>query len=111
MSYYILLLSGANSRIMIRKYDRGNYADLRRNLGQWYADLALTNSVGTGNIRPMKLTARLLRLLKFQKTDSRPFERLSKELARDHPRRSFRRSCPAALAGRCGGQVAGLYPL
>lgn len=66
---------------MIRKYDRGNYADLRRNLGQWYADLALTNSVGTGNIRPMKLTARLLRLLKFQKTDSRPFERLSKELA------------------------------
>ena len=81
MSYYILLLSGANSRIMIRKYDRGNYADLRRNLGQWYADLALTNSVGTGNIRPMKLTARLLRLLKFQKTDSRPFERLSKELA------------------------------
>lgn len=81
VSYYILLLSGANSRIMIRKYDRGNYADLRRNLGQWYADLALTNSVGTGNIRPMKLTARLLRLLKFQKTDSRPFERLSKELA------------------------------
>lgn len=81
VSYYILLLSGANSRIMIRKYDRGNYADLRRNLGQWYADLALTNSVGTGNIRPMKLTARLLRLLKFQKTDSHPFERLSKELA------------------------------
>lgn len=81
VSYYILLLSGANSRIMIRKYDRGNYADLRRNLGQWYADLTLTNSVGTGNIRPMKLTARLLRLLKFQKTDSRPFERLSKELA------------------------------
>lgn len=81
VSYYILLLSGANSRIMIRKYDRGNYADLRRNLGQWYTDLALTNSVGTGNIRPMKLTARLLRLLKFQKTDSRPFERLSKELA------------------------------
>ena len=81
VSYYILLLSGANSRIMIRKYDRGNYADLRRNLGQWSADLALTHSVGTGNIRPMKLTARLLRLLKFQKTDSHPFERLSKELA------------------------------
>ena len=29
----------------------------------------------------MKLSARLLRLLKFQKSDSRPFERLSKELA------------------------------
>lgn len=81
VSYYILLLSGANGRVMIRKYDRGNYAELRRNLEQWYADLALTNLSGTGNIRPVKLTARLLRLLKFQKMDSRPFERLSKELA------------------------------
>ncbi len=80
-SYYILLLSGANSRVMIRKYERGNYADLRRSLDRWYADLALTNQNGTGNIAPVKLTARLLRLLKFQKTDSRPFDRLSKELA------------------------------
>ena len=80
-SYYILLLTGVNSRIMIRRYDRGSYADLRRNLNQWYADLALTNQSGTGNIRPVKLTARLLRLLKHQKNDSRPFDRLSKELA------------------------------
>ena len=77
VSYYILLLSGANSRVMIRRYDRGSYPDLRRNLGQWYADLTLTNQGGTGNIRPVKLAARLLRLLKFQKTDSRPFERLA----------------------------------
>ena len=81
VSYYILLLSGANSRVMIRKYERGNYADLRHSLDQWYADLALTNQSGTANIQPVKLTARLLRLLKFQKNDSRPFERLSKELA------------------------------
>lgn len=81
VSYYILLLSGANSRIMIRKYDRGNYADLRRSLERWYSDLALTNPGGTGKIRPKMLTARLLRLLKFQTTDKRPFERLSKELA------------------------------
>ena len=81
ISYYILLLSGANRRVMIRRYDRGSYVDLRRNLSQWYDDLTLTNQGGTGNIRPVKLAARLLRLLKFQKTDSRPFERLSKELA------------------------------
>lgn len=80
-SYYILLLSGANSRIMIRRYDRGNYGDLRRNLAQWYADLALTNQSGSGDIASVKLTARLLRLLKFQKADSRPFDRLAKELA------------------------------
>lgn len=81
VSYYILLLTGANSRIMIRRYDRGSYADLRRNLDQWYRDLLLTDQRGTGSIRPVKLIARLLRLLKFQKSDSRPFERLSKELA------------------------------
>ena len=81
VSYYILLLSAVNGRVMIRRYDRGSYPDLRRNLAQWYDDLALTNQGGTGTIRPVKLSARLLRLLKFQKTDSRPFERLSKELA------------------------------
>lgn len=96
VSYYILLLSGANSRVMIRRYDRGSYPDLRRNLGQWYADLALTNQGGTGNIRPVKLAARLLRLLKFQKTDSRPFERLSKELAGITPA-----VVQAILSGRC----------
>ena len=80
-SYFILMLSGANSRIMIRRYERGSYADLRRNLQQWYADLALTNQGGTGSVKPVKLTARLIRLLKYQKTDSRPFDRLSKELA------------------------------
>lgn len=80
-SYYILLLSGANSRVMIRKYERGSYADLRRNLRQWNDDLALTNQSGTGNIAPVKLAARLIRLLKFQKSDNRPFDRLSKELA------------------------------
>ena len=81
VSYYILLLSAVNGRVMIRRYDRGSYPDLRRNLAQWYDDLALTNQGGTGTIRPVKLSARLLRLLKFQKSDSRPFERLSKELA------------------------------
>lgn len=55
-SYYILLLSGVNSRVMIRRFERGSYADLRRNLRQWYDDLALTNQSGTGNIKPMKLT-------------------------------------------------------
>lgn len=80
-SYYILLLSGVQGRAMIRKYERGNYAELRQNLQQWYTDLSLTNQLGTGTIKPVKLTARLLRLLKFQKSDSRPFERLSKELS------------------------------
>ena len=75
------MLSGVNSRIMIRRYDRGNYADLRRNINQWYTDLALTNYSGTGNIKQVKLAARLIHLLKFLKSDSRPLERMPKELS------------------------------
>lgn len=89
MSYYILLLSGVGGRIMIRKYVQGNYADLRRNLAQWYADLALTNWSGTGNIKPAKLFARWLKLLTYQKDNDadstkknkKLWERLTKELA------------------------------
>lgn len=80
-SYYILLLSGVNGRVMIRRYDRGNYADLRKCLDLWKSDLALTNSSGTASIRSCKLTARLIKLLSLQKADRKPFERLGKELA------------------------------
>lgn len=80
-SYYILLLSGVNGRVMIRKYERGSYADLRRNLELWYSDLALTNQSGTGNIGKMKLTMRMIHLLKPQKNDKNIFDRLSKELS------------------------------
>lgn len=80
-SYYILLLSGVGGRIMIRRYDRGNYADLRKNIACWYDDLSLTNRYGNEILGPRKLTARLMHLLKYQKIDNRPFERLSKELA------------------------------
>lgn len=89
MSYYILLLSGVGGRIMIRRYIQGNYADLRRNLAQWYDDLALTNWSGTGNIKPAKLFARWLKLLTYQKDNDadstkknkKLWERLTKELA------------------------------
>lgn len=81
VSYYILLLSGVGGRIMIRRYERGNYRDLREKLQQWYDDLELTNAGGTGTLGPCKLTGRLMRLLKYQKADRKPFERLGKELA------------------------------
>lgn len=80
-SYYILLLSGVNGRVMIRKYERGCYADLRRSLKLWYSDLALTNQSGTGNIGGKKLTMRMKHLMKPQKNDKNISDRLSKELS------------------------------
>lgn len=80
VSYFILLLTGVNGRIMIRRYERGTYRDLQAKLKQWHEDLELVNPYGR-MIKSSKLTSRLLRLLKYQKVDNRVFERLNKELS------------------------------
>ncbi|MGN0979170.1 MAG: type I-C CRISPR-associated protein Cas8c/Csd1 [Candidatus Avoscillospira sp.] len=79
--YHILLLSGVNGRIMIRRYEHGHYDELQKHLQKWNEDLSMCDALGTGCLRPRKLTARLIRLLKRQKMDTNPFERLQKELA------------------------------
>ena len=80
-TYHILLLSGVGGRVMIRRYERGRYGELRKALAQWNEDLRLINPSGTQVLPGCKLTARLLRLLKYQRTDKKPFERLGKELS------------------------------
>lgn len=80
-SYFILMLTGVSGRIMIRRFQRGRYIELKEKLDDWRRDLSLVNGAGTDELRSCKLTARLLKLLKYQKNDSRPFERLTKELS------------------------------
>lgn len=79
--YHILLLTGVGGRVMIRRYERGSYQELQERLRLWQEDIALTNPSGTGLIRPHKLVAMLIRLMKRQKSDSRVMDRLGKELA------------------------------
>lgn len=79
--YHILLLSGANGRVMVRHYESGSYETLQKNLAQWEKDLELVDDWGTQLLRPRKMSARLSCLMKVQKADSRPFERMKKELA------------------------------
>ena len=79
--YHILLLTGAGGRVMVRRYERGHYRQLKANLDQWSRDLSLTNAFGSGPIAGCKLKARLYRLLSYQKADKKPWERLNKELA------------------------------
>ena len=79
--YYILLLSGVNGRVMVRSYQQGNYSELTQALQQWERDLALTNSAGTGLMKPAKLRARLIRLMPRQNSDKNVFERMAKELS------------------------------
>lgn len=79
--YHIMLVSGANGRVMVRRYEQGNYADLQKHLRQWNDDLALCDNLGTGILLPRKLTVRLIALLTRHKNDSKVLERLKKELS------------------------------
>lgn len=79
--YFILLLSGVGGRVMIRRYQRGRYEDLQKNIALWQQDIALPNDSGTGLIKPRKLTAMLIRLLTRQKQEKDVFRRLDKELS------------------------------
>lgn len=79
--YFILLLSGAGGRVMLRHYEQGSYQALQTALSAWNEDLKLANAGGTGPIRPAKFKARLIRLLSRQKNDSKVFQRLDKELS------------------------------
>ena len=79
--YHIMLISGANGRAMVRRYEHGSYETLQKNLALWYNDIALCDNLGTGTIRPKKLFTRLIRLMTRQKNDRNISERMKKELA------------------------------
>ena len=50
--YFILLLSGAGGRVMVRQFSQGSYEELKANLDRWYADLRLVNRYGTRTLKP-----------------------------------------------------------
>lgn len=53
---------------------------MKANLDRWYADLKLINSAGTATLKPVKLVARLIQLLKRQNNKKNVFKRLKDEL-------------------------------
>ena len=81
--YYILLLSGVGGRVMIRRFEQGRYEALQASLAQWYEDLRLCSPSGNHDsfVKPKKLTARLIRLMKRQKSSEDVMKRLGKELS------------------------------
>ena len=79
--YHILLLSGAGGRVMIRRYEQGNYQELCKNLDRWREDLRLVTPGGTSCLQDRKLFARLARLIGFRKNDRKTFDRVRDELS------------------------------
>lgn len=77
--YHILLISANSGRAVVRRYERGSYAELQKNLTLWNEDMALAD---TSTLRPCKLFARLCRLIKDQgKHGAELYEQIGKELA------------------------------
>lgn len=78
--YYILLMSGVKTWVMVRSYDHGNYHMLEQNIQHWRNDLQMVNLSGTGRAPIHSLKAMLIRLMPMRKNERNVFERLDKEL-------------------------------
>ena len=64
VKYYIMPLSGAGGRMMVRGWYEGSYEKLNENIILWFTDLRLILPGGQGMTRPPKLKALCLRMLK-----------------------------------------------
>lgn len=82
--YYILALSGAGGRMMVRAWQQGSFAQLQRAMNAWWEDLALVSSNGRSTLKRPKLGWLSIRLLKPQNGGTLS-ERMTKELAALEP--------------------------
>jgi CRISPR-associated protein Csd1 len=55
--YYLLTLSGAAGRVMLRDWQEGQFVDLVFAVNQWFADLSITASDGLSVVRGPKFIA------------------------------------------------------
>ena len=84
--YYIMPLSGAGGRIMVRGWMEGDFQSLCENINLWFNDLQIVSPYGRSVTRPPKLFALCIRLLKPQKGGKKMGERFDSELPAIVPR-------------------------
>jgi len=60
--YYIMVLSGASGRVMLRNYMQGSYLDLYYSFKAWFDDLRIVTPSGKGLSKAPKIYALILRL-------------------------------------------------
>ncbi len=82
--YYILALSGAGGRIMVRVWQQGTFQELHQALTAWWNELELVSGDGKGLLPRPRLGQLNARLVKPQKGGNLS-EQMSKELAALEP--------------------------
>lgn len=78
--YYMMPLSGAGGRMMVRGWYEGSYEELYQNVILWFEDLKLILPGGKGTTRPPKLNVLCLRMLK-PGGSTKVWERMDHELS------------------------------
>jgi len=100
--YYILQVSGAGGRIMVRDWLTGSFYNLVKNIRQWFEDLEIIAPGGRGLSPDFKFAAASLRMISYRPKEkiSDSFERVKKELTPIMPRiwRSIIEDKPLPLA-------------
>ena len=86
--YYILQISGAGGRLMVRDWLEGDYIELVKSIGAWFDDLEVIRPLGNGASKAFKITAAQLRMISHRKHEkiSDSFNRINQELASVMPR-------------------------
>ncbi len=79
--YYIMPLSGAGGRMMVRGWYEGSFENLYFNLDTWFSDLRIVSTNGKGRTKPPKLKGLTVRLLKPGGDPSKQWDRINSELA------------------------------
>ena len=69
--YYIMPLSGAGGRMMVRSFEEGSFSELSHNVDLWFDDMRLAMPNGRGETGPEKLSVLMTRLLKPKKEDGK----------------------------------------
>lgn len=78
--YYMMPLSGAGGRMMVRGWHEGTYEELYENIWLWFDDLRMILPGGHGMTHPPKLKALCLRMLK-PGGGTKVWERMDHELS------------------------------
>ncbi len=87
--YYIMPVSGAGGRIMVRGWQQGSYENLHEVMTHWWLDLSLCTPNGNGSLRFPSLGRINYRLLKPQNSNRPVNERMKTELAGLEPQLIF----------------------
>lgn len=102
--YYLMPVSGAGGRIMVRGWQQGSYEDLQKAMNDWWEDLSLVYRDGKSLLKPPPIGKINYRLLKPQKGGKSLNTRMEKELAGLEPRLIFaivnRQPLPDAVASK-----------